>query len=76
MIPNWVYGHETGDGSVKKYHRAVEELRKQGIKEPTDAQIKDLYVRYGGKVIESDVEANDPEIVHEPVHRGRKPKTE
>lgn len=52
MIPAWVRGGDTGDGSARKYNRAVEDLRKQGITEPTEDQIKTLYIKYGGAVVE------------------------
>lgn len=49
--PNWV-----SEGSVRKYDRAVELLRKEKLAKPeTDNSpeaIKALYIKYGGLVIE------------------------
>ena len=68
MIPNWVYGGETGDGSTRKYLRAVETLRKQGI--TSESEIKALYIKYGGRVVGDEVDETAPEAPK----RGRKAK--
>lgn len=56
-FPAWV-----SDGSIRKYHRAVESLRKQRNTTPSEAEIKDLYVKSGGLVLESaeEVPAEEP----------------
>lgn len=62
MIPSWVRGGATGDGSTRKYNRAKEELRKQGVANPTEEQLKELYIKYGGAIEETDtVESSETE---------------
>lgn len=48
---SWVSGGSSNDGSVRKYHRAIAQLTKEN-KEVTEAAIKELYVKWGGLVIE------------------------
>lgn len=43
------------DGSVRKYHRAVALLKKEG-KEITEAAVKELYTKWGGLLL-GDVES-------------------
>lgn len=45
---NWV-----SEGSLHKFHRAVEALRKAG-KEINEENIRELYVKYGGRIIAED----------------------
>lgn len=46
-IPKWV-----SEGSVRKYYRAVEQLRKES-KPVTDEAVKELYTKWGGLITES-----------------------
>jgi hypothetical protein len=66
---NWVSGGLTNDGSVRKYHRAVETLRKEG-KEMTEEAVKALYIKFGGLVIEDSEEPE--EVVVEVKKKGKK----
>lgn len=52
-IPPWVSGYnERGQGgSVRKYLRAVQVLKKAGSEINEDA-IKELYIKYGGLIVE------------------------
>lgn len=60
-IPAWVSGGASNDGSARKYHRAVKflqgrnaELKAQGKPEEeiTEAALKELYVKWGGLVLQ------------------------
>lgn len=66
-IPSWV-----SEGSIRKYYRAVEQLRKEG-KEATEDAIKALYVKWNGLVLDGPVVDEETEEVEEaPKRRGRK----
>ena len=67
-IPEWVSGSISGDGSLRKYHRAVELLRKEG-KAITEEAVKDLYVKWNGLIIEPKTE--EVEEVEDRPRRGR-----
>lgn len=58
------------EGSIRKYHRALEKLRKEN-KEATEAAVKELYVKMGGLVLE---ETPEEAPVEETPKRGRKAK--
>lgn len=45
VIPAWV-----SEGSVRKYHRAVELIRKEN-RPMTEEAVKELYTRWGGLVL-------------------------
>lgn len=63
-IPSWV-----SEGSIRKYHRAVAQLKTEK-KEITDAAIKELYTKWGGLVIDSPV-VNEEEV-EAPARKGRR----
>lgn len=63
VVPAWVSGGQSNDGSSNKYHRAVrvlqeqnEVLRAQGRDEVelTEAAIKALYIKWGGLILGED----------------------
>lgn len=62
---NWI-----SEGSVRKYNRAIEELRRNK-KEVTEEAIKELYTRYGGLVL-----GEEPAVVEETPVRGRRGRRE
>lgn len=70
-IPAWVSGGSTNDGSSRKWYRAVEVLRKEG-KEITEAAAKELYIKYGGKVLPVDEPTPEPVITETPVEEPKK----
>lgn len=75
--PAWVSGGVTNDGSTRKFYRAVEQLRKEG-KDITEAAVKELYIKFGGLLIEEpivdDLEAD--EDFTPVIRRGRRAKVE
>lgn len=63
--PAWVRGGVTGDGSSRKYDRAVKTLKDanvlaaaQGREQTpiTEEAVKALYIKYGGAIAEEDAE--------------------
>lgn len=50
-VPAWVSGGLTGDGSSRKYHRAVKQLKDLNLP-VTEESVRELYEKFGGKVME------------------------
>lgn len=65
MTYNWAVNES-------KVTRAVLALKKSGVTDPTEQQVKDLYVRYGGLVEEQDVLEED---VNEEIEAPKAKKT-
>lgn len=72
IIPTWVSGGQTKDGSSHKYHRAIKQLQEENAalkiqgKEPvelTEEAIKNLYVSWGGLVLDGNAPEIEEEIV-------------
>jgi hypothetical protein len=57
--PDWVSGGKTGDGSSQKFYRAVTVLRSEG-KDVTEEAVKELYIKYGGLVLDVNTELDVP----------------
>lgn len=67
MIPAWV-----SEGSIRKYHRALAQLIKEG-KPQEEAAVKELYVKWGGLVIgDEEVAAPEEEAADEPKKKSSK----
>lgn len=72
-IPAWVSGGATNDGSARKWYRAVETLRKAGTP-ITEEAVKELYIKYGGLVLETEEPVVDEEATDEPKEPKKKAK--
>jgi len=81
QIPSWVSVNQDGrGGSSNKYDRAVKflrqrnaELKAQGQEpvEITEAEVKELYIKFGGPIVDVP-EEEEPQEIEAPKRRGRK----